>query len=55
MRNTTADVMVAHNTGTRPGMMRVGTEIKGIKIDVTMRKESMTLTLEIPTTEAGPS
>ena len=42
MRNITADVMVAHNTGTKPGMMRVGTKIKEIKIDVIMRKESMT-------------
>ena len=54
MRNATADVMVAHNTDTKPGMIRVDTKIKEIKTDITMRKESMTPTLEIPTTEAGP-
>ena len=54
MRNTTADMTVAHNTDTKPGMIRVETKIKEIETDVTMRKESMTPTLEIPTTEAGP-
>ena len=54
MRNATADVTVAHNTGAKPGMIRVETEIKEIKTDITMRKESMTPTLEIPTTEVGP-
>ena len=31
MRNATADVMVAHNTGTKPGVMRVETKIKEIE------------------------
>ena len=53
MRNATADVMVAHNMGIKPGMMRVETEVAEIETDVTMRKESMTPTLEILTTEAG--
>ena len=53
MRNTTADMMVAHNTDTKPGVIRVETEIREIKTDVTIRKESMTPTLEISTTEAG--
>ena len=54
MRSSTADVMVAHNTDTKPGVIRVETKIKEIKTDITMRKENMTPTLEIPTTEAGP-
>ena len=54
MKNTTADVTVAQNTGAKPGVMSVETKIKEIEIDITMRKESMMLTLEIPTTEAGP-
>ena len=53
MRNATADVTVAHDTGTRPGMMRVGTKIKGIEIDITMRKESMTLTHSRDTNNRG--
>ena len=53
MRNATADVTVAHNTGTKPGMMRVETKVAEIKTGITMKKESMTPTLEILTTEAG--
>ena len=53
MRNTTADVMVAHNTGTKPGMMRVETKVTEIETGITMKKESMTPTLEIPITKAG--
>ena len=53
MRNATADVMVAHNTGVTPGVMRVEIEVTEIETDITMRKESMTPTLEILATEAG--
>ena len=53
MRNATADVTVAHNTGTKPGMMRVETKVTEIETGITMKKESMTPTLEILTTEAG--
>ena len=53
MRNATADVTVAHNTDAKPGMMRVETEVAEIKTGITMKKEGMTPTLEIPTTEAG--
>ena len=41
-RNTTADVMVAPNTGVKPGVIRVEIEVTEIKIDLTMKKESMT-------------
>ena len=54
-RNTTADMMVAHNTGIKPGMMRVEIEVTEIEIDLTMMKESMTPSPEILTTEAGAS
>ena len=53
IRNATADVTVAHNTGTKPGVMRVETKVTEIETDATMKKESMTPTLEILTTEAG--
>ena len=53
MRNTTADMTVVHNTGIKPGMMRVETKVTEIKTGITMKKESMTPTLEILTTEAG--
>ena len=39
MRNAIADVMVAHNTDTKPGMIRVEIEIEEIETDITMRKE----------------
>ena len=54
-RNATADVTVAHNTGVKPGVMRVEIKVTGIKIDLTMKKESMTPSPEILTTEAGAS
>ena len=46
--------MVAHNTGAKPGMMRVETEVTEIETGVTMKKESMTPTLEIPTEAGAP-
>ena len=44
---------VAHSTGIKPGMMRVEIKITEIETDVTMKKESMTPTLEILITEAA--
>ena len=45
---------VAHNTGVKPGVMRVEIKITEIKIDLTMMKES-TPSPEILKTEAGAS
>ena len=53
MRNATADMMVGHNTGVKQDMMRVETEVAEIETGITMKKDSITPTLEIPTTEAG--
>ena len=53
MRNATVGVTVAHSTGIKPGVMRVEIEVTGIETDITMKKESMTPTLEILITEAG--
>ena len=54
-RNATADVMVAHNIGIKPGMMREEIKVMEIEIDLTMKKESMTPSPEILTTEVGAS
>ena len=53
-RNATADMMVAPNTGIKPGMIRVEIEVTEIEIDLTMKRKSMTPS-EILTTEAGAS
>ena len=42
MRNTTADVTVAHNTGVKPDMMRVEIEVIEIETDVTGDREYYT-------------
>ena len=54
-RNATADMTVAPNTGIKPGMIRVEIEVTEIKIDLTMKRESMTPSPEILATEAGAS
>ena len=42
MRNTAADVMVAHSTGIKLDMMRVKTKITGTETDISMKREGMT-------------
>ena len=54
-RNATADVMVAPNTGIKPGMIRVEIEVTEIEIDLPMKRWSMTPSPEILTTEAEAS
>ena len=54
-RNATADVTVAPNTGIKPGVIRVQIKVTEIEIDLTMKRESMTPSPEILTTEAGAS
>ena len=54
-RNATADVMVAPNTGIKPGVIRVETEVTEIETDLTMKRESMTPSPDILTIEAGAS
>ena len=55
IRNTKADVTVAPNTGVKPGMIRVEIKVTEIQIDLTMKRESVTPSPEILTTEAGAS
>ena len=56
-KNITVDMRVTHSTGTRTGEMKVETGVIKIKTDPIppMKKESVTLTLEIPTPEVGVS
>ena len=54
-RNATVDVMAAPNTGVKPGVIRVEIKVTEIEIDLTMKRESMTPSPEILTTEAGAS
>ena len=54
-KNITVDMRVTHSTGTRTGKMKVETGVIKIETDpvLPMKKESVTLTLEIPTPEVG--
>ena len=38
-RNATADMIVAPNTGIKPGMIRVEIKVTEIEIDLTMKRE----------------